>query len=102
MIRRPPRSTLFPYTTLFRSRKKVRIARRQPDFFDGLDGVCSREIQRIAGSDVGVDAHLKLSVVPLQRGGPGSPLNLGDIFRVGRACVWGGGGVSVVRGCFKK
>src|SRR3712207_7567973 len=23
MIRRPPRSTLFPYTTLFRSRKKV-------------------------------------------------------------------------------
>src|SRR3712207_7685171 len=26
MIRRPPRSTLFPYTTLFRSR-----ARRQPD-----------------------------------------------------------------------
>src|SRR3712207_7192316 len=24
MIRRPPRSTLFPYTTLFRSRKSVR------------------------------------------------------------------------------
>src|SRR3712207_9096604 len=24
MIRRPPRSTLFPYTTLFRSQKKVR------------------------------------------------------------------------------
>src|SRR2546427_4651247 len=27
MIRRPPRSTLFPYTTLFRSRAKVEIAR---------------------------------------------------------------------------
>src|SRR5256886_7795831 len=26
MIRRPPRSTLFPYTTLFRSRRHVRIA----------------------------------------------------------------------------
>src|SRR3712207_8480830 len=26
MIRRPPRSTLFPYTTLFRSRDKVTIA----------------------------------------------------------------------------
>src|SRR3712207_8868909 len=26
MIRRPPRSTLFPYTTLFRSRRKERIA----------------------------------------------------------------------------
>src|SRR3712207_7456565 len=24
MIRRPPRSTLFPYTTLFRSRKRVK------------------------------------------------------------------------------
>src|SRR3712207_6936630 len=24
MIRRPPRSTLFPYTTLFRSRRRVR------------------------------------------------------------------------------
>src|SRR2546430_13143691 len=27
MIRRPPRSTLFPYTTLFRSRSRVRHAR---------------------------------------------------------------------------
>src|SRR2546429_5527644 len=26
MIRRPPRSTLFPYTTLFRSRMSARIA----------------------------------------------------------------------------
>src|SRR2546430_9366846 len=25
MIRRPPRSTLFPYTTLFRSRRAVRV-----------------------------------------------------------------------------
>src|SRR2546427_7469272 len=33
MIRRPPRSTLFPYTTLFRSGKKTRdapISRRIP------------------------------------------------------------------------
>src|SRR5260370_12623540 len=28
MIRRPPRSTLFPYTTLFRSRRKFQIRRR--------------------------------------------------------------------------
>src|SRR5256885_11526182 len=26
MIRRPPRSTLFPYTTLFRSRQRERVA----------------------------------------------------------------------------
>src|SRR2546430_11662311 len=29
MIRRPPRSTLFPYTTLFRSRKTSRGAQRR-------------------------------------------------------------------------
>src|SRR2546429_3841230 len=27
MIRRPPRSTLFPYTTLFRSRRNARVGR---------------------------------------------------------------------------
>src|SRR5256885_13335961 len=31
MIRRPPRSTLFPYTTLFRSQLDIRIA--APDAF---------------------------------------------------------------------
>src|SRR5256884_6526320 len=30
MIRRPPRSTLFPYTTLFRSRSPVRRERHHP------------------------------------------------------------------------
>src|SRR3712207_8250400 len=29
MIRRPPRSTLFPYTTLFRSVEKVDVQRRR-------------------------------------------------------------------------
>src|ERR1051325_3691742 len=30
MIRRPPRSTLFPYTTLFRSRRRVSDAKARP------------------------------------------------------------------------
>src|SRR2546427_5757705 len=30
MIRRPPRSTLFPYTTLFRSRSRCRVQPRRP------------------------------------------------------------------------
>src|SRR3712207_7330949 len=30
MIRRPPRSTLFPYTTLFRSRREHEPRRRRP------------------------------------------------------------------------
>src|SRR2546430_13246605 len=32
MIRRPPRSTLFPYTTLFRSRIRLRAVRRVADY----------------------------------------------------------------------
>src|SRR5438132_6807212 len=36
MIRRPPRSTLFPYTTLFRSRGTARGSRRRR----GGDWVC--------------------------------------------------------------
>src|SRR5258708_27634428 len=35
MIRRPPRSTLFPYTTLFRSRDRIRLARSHK-YFPGL------------------------------------------------------------------
>src|SRR3712207_8637743 len=38
MIRRPPRSTLFPYTTLFRSEARSQIA-EQPDGTFLLDGM---------------------------------------------------------------
>src|SRR3712207_9276738 len=39
MIRRPPRSTLFPYTTLFRSRElEEREARAADDCLVGADG----------------------------------------------------------------
>src|SRR5256885_6075887 len=31
MIRRPPRSTLFPYTTLFRSRERLQLAHVEMD-----------------------------------------------------------------------
>src|SRR5256885_7588492 len=34
MIRRPPRSTLFPYTTLFRSQYLDRIMQSRMDIFD--------------------------------------------------------------------
>src|SRR3712207_216514 len=34
MIRRPPRSTLFPYTTLFRSLTRVRNIKRRPETED--------------------------------------------------------------------
>src|SRR3712207_8652065 len=37
MIRRPPRSTLFPYTTLFRSRSQILVAQGYPLFGPELD-----------------------------------------------------------------
>src|SRR5258707_11922086 len=47
MIRRPPRSTLFPYTTLFRSM----IEREIRSWLMDMDGVLVREEQAIAGAD---------------------------------------------------
>src|SRR2546426_1287815 len=43
MIRRPPRSTLFPYTTLFRSQVEVGQARVQIDARLRLAGLADRE-----------------------------------------------------------
>src|SRR2546429_6846521 len=38
MIRRPPRSTLFPYTTLFRSRDATALVLLQPMAIPGFNG----------------------------------------------------------------
>src|SRR3712207_7859032 len=61
MIRRPPRSTLFPYTTLFRSReaddRRGGAAQRVPDAGnaedgpDGDDRVRRREQDHVGGGD---------------------------------------------------
>src|SRR5689334_24539766 len=39
MIRRPPRSTLFPYTTLFRSSRKEHVAVLHADLLERLEAV---------------------------------------------------------------
>src|SRR5688572_32421134 len=45
MIRRPPRSTLFPYTTLFRSRSQAVVQMLEPVREEREDqGVCHREL----------------------------------------------------------
>src|SRR5947207_11008293 len=48
MIRRPPRSTLFPYTTLFRSRDEQAVDERLPDaaLVDDRPVVLQREVVR--------------------------------------------------------
>src|SRR2546427_8912506 len=54
MIRRPPRSTLFPYTTLFRSAKDLRS--RSPAGAVGFDHSAARDAanlfaRRVSGKD---------------------------------------------------
>src|SRR5215813_8547436 len=45
MIRRPPRSTLFPYTTLFRSRQHLRAHRQQQDQTEpDQDLICAQRL----------------------------------------------------------
>src|SRR5258708_35653582 len=58
MIRRPPRSTLFPYTTLFRSRSAVLLERLGDDVRGGADAgeaarVASRAGDSCAGRSLG-------------------------------------------------
>src|SRR3712207_7039256 len=54
MIRRPPRSTLFPYTTLFRSRPQV--AGRHVDEGGLAGAVRADDGEELARQDVEVDA----------------------------------------------
>src|SRR5256885_12681144 len=66
MIRRPPRSTLFPYTTLFRSIAK----------FDNIDLIehCRNLHPESAVQVVGIP-HLVFKVIPLSR----IPIGAGQI-----------------------
>src|SRR3712207_8822792 len=50
MIRRPPRSTLFPYTTLFRS-LMVRIVRREVPDDEEVAAIVAQALQRVVGAD---------------------------------------------------
>src|SRR3712207_7559068 len=55
MIRRPPRSTLFPYTTLFRPRP-----RRTPPVSGGADGPCTVNFSPIWPTNQSVPAFDRL------------------------------------------
>src|SRR3712207_7589691 len=62
MIRRPPRSTLFPYTTLFRSDGDLLHA--------AVPGVAAAGVGRGAGVGVAVDPQLRV-VAPVRPAAPG-------------------------------
>src|SRR3712207_117160 len=75
MIRRPPRSTLFPYTTLFRSIRDIRLASKalmglpqhwlQDDVVEGMTRLATTA--RARGVSLAVHTHVNAaqSVTPL-------------------------------------
>src|SRR3712207_7040880 len=59
MIRRPPRSPLFPYTTLFRSRRHdFRAVLRTGRRAQSMDPIRPREAATRAAARVGADIHV--------------------------------------------
>src|SRR3712207_9246497 len=63
MIRRPPRSTLFPYTTLFRSVALVEgdetFPQQARDVFTGLLEQCRTTAERIEALEAEIVAHAR-------------------------------------------
>src|SRR3989454_11392000 len=59
MIRRPPRSTLFPYTTLFRSQLGNRIVRLQDLAFEVGD---EHGVRGVGDDDVGIQRTVRFEV----------------------------------------
>src|SRR5438876_8986198 len=47
MIPRPPRSTLFPYTTLFRSEKSFRVAEHRAGLLGAMSSLVHREYRLV-------------------------------------------------------
>src|SRR2546430_9131405 len=88
MIRRPPRSTLFPYTTLFRSyldadRGPRHSLARPAGSRDQDDLAVARQVQtepRLGARDEhgaalgGADAALEICAVPVQVGAPAAQI----------------------------
>src|SRR5260221_5022196 len=96
MIRRPPRSTLFPYTTLFRSlhRREGLVEqhqRRAGILQDGLE-LLDLPLTQVEGGRRRLDALMRLPH-HLGPGGVGEPTQLVEMVfhlgRVGGALSWG-------------
>src|SRR5258708_32019554 len=68
MIRRPPRSTLFPYTTLFRSlfrwaaeqiRSGFTPAAWRAFWLAGVEGMPAKEVAELLGMSIGTEYNCK-------------------------------------------
>src|SRR3989454_9823037 len=71
MIRRPPRSTLFPYTTLFRSRFGIALTlvRRELEDFDLTLGGLGQRAEQLAAALPGERARLEAAEREREAGG---------------------------------
>src|SRR3712207_8620544 len=65
MIRRPPRSTLFPYTTLFRSDRQAALAALAARGLDRRSG--RRGMDSLARAHTGSDRELSFRPEPIRR-----------------------------------
>src|SRR3712207_8152814 len=73
MIRRPPRSTLFPYTTLFRS--QVRVLRQEAHLAEEIVAVHARHLEVREHHVVGGGAQLLERAEPVGRDRKSTRLN---------------------------
>src|SRR2546430_16371841 len=70
MIRRPPRSTLFPYTTLFRALRTHTQTHQPPTAVVGLDEIgVTKRLERAVEAPMGQDGIMRAAL-------PGSPLGV--------------------------
>src|SRR3712207_8331751 len=58
MIRRPPRSTLFPYTTLFRSAAATELVEPHPSLLPVRVGIHVGEIEHRGDDVAGIAVHV--------------------------------------------
>src|SRR3712207_1843254 len=96
MIRRPPRSTLFPYTTLFRSRG---LRRASSCAGSALDlGGRSRGVEKLAGLVVDVDSD-RSQLLPVLTCVVGAEHELASTREVDSEVGLGTAAVAAVTGC---
>src|SRR5258708_18493200 len=65
MIRRPPRSTLFPYTTLFRSLAAPVITHPLPPLSDYINHLATAHVVDAIGNDRDLDRFYRIEWQPI-------------------------------------
>src|SRR3712207_3308149 len=85
MIRRPPRSTLFPYTTLFRS-EQARVGNRIGDISAAVQRVVEADglsvVRSLVGHGVGRDMHEEPQIPNFGTPGTGVRLEAGMVLAI--------------------